>query len=187
MKEKLIEQIVRNVRNPKFYILLIILLVLVLLLFPYIDANYFYYNRVRQRVEILDKICQIDLQIIQNNEVLTSEYNSILEEISIQKNNSLNSIFIKETNKTVNTNKFISGAIVLFILGIISIFLKYESVIYKFFAFIIFGIMSIIFGYVAVLIPTIISPTFNYVFAPLLELFVIFVFAIETNNTHINK
>ena len=74
MKEKIFELFKTNLKNPKLYIGLFIILVMVLLLFPYIDANYFYYSRVEKRINILDKVTEIDKDEVQNNTILKEEY-----------------------------------------------------------------------------------------------------------------
>ena len=70
MQEKIFELIKTNLKNPKLYIGLFIILVIVLPLFPYIDANYFYYSRVEKRINILDKVTKIDKDEIENNNIL---------------------------------------------------------------------------------------------------------------------
>ena len=81
MWEKIIDEIKNNLRNPNLYIVLIIVIMVFLLLFPYIDANIFYYNRVNSRIEILNKMSEIDVEKIQNNEIFMKEYDSLLDEI----------------------------------------------------------------------------------------------------------
>lgn len=88
MFEKIFDIIKTNLKNPKLYITLLVLLVIILLLFPYIDANIFYYQRVNNRVEVLSKISELDADKISNNEILQAEYNSILQEIEKQKEGS---------------------------------------------------------------------------------------------------
>ena len=52
MVEKVFDIIKDNLKNPKLYIALLTIIVVILLLFPYIDANFFYYNRVEKRIDI---------------------------------------------------------------------------------------------------------------------------------------
>lgn len=48
MVEKIFDAIKSNLKNPKLYIGILVLLLCGLLLFPYIDANVFYYQRVKK-------------------------------------------------------------------------------------------------------------------------------------------
>lgn len=41
MKEKIFDLIKENLKNPKLYLGLFIVIIVILLLFPYIDANFF--------------------------------------------------------------------------------------------------------------------------------------------------
>lgn len=77
MFEKIFDLIKNNFKNPKLYVFLLVVLLTVLVLFPYIDANFFYYNRVNDRIDILTKVSEINVEQIQENEILYKEYNSI--------------------------------------------------------------------------------------------------------------
>ena len=106
MLEKIFDLIKNNFKNPKLYVFLLVILLTVLVLFPYIDANFFYYNRVNDRIDILTKVSEINVEQIQENEILHKEYNSILAEIDKQSTGSVGSVFIKESNNTVNLIKY---------------------------------------------------------------------------------
>lgn len=174
MFEKLFDEVKRNLRNPKLYIFILLLLVALLLLFPYIDANIFYYNRVNSRIDILEQITQLDIEKIQENEILEQEYHRILEEISKQSNGSLGRIFITETDTTVNMIKFVSGGFLFWILAIACFFIKnLETLGRRFFGFILIGGIGCLFGLIAKSIPTIVNPVINYVGFPLLLLIII--------------
>ena len=54
LKEKIFELFKQNIKNPNLYVTLFIIIMIVLILFPYIDANYFYYSRVEKRINILN-------------------------------------------------------------------------------------------------------------------------------------
>ena len=43
--ELIVSWIQKNLRNPKFYAVLAVLLIIVVLIFPYIDANFFFFNK----------------------------------------------------------------------------------------------------------------------------------------------
>lgn len=170
MLDKIFELLKNNLKNPKLYVGLFLLLVIGLLLFPYIDANYFYYGRVERRIDILEKMAKIDKSTLEENIVLKNEYNSILKEISKQKNGSIGNIFITENTKAIQKNKFISGGILLWIVGLICLFVKMERYWYKFLGLVLFGLFGAIAGYISMILPTVISPKCNYIVMPFLQL-----------------
>ena len=85
MIEKVFDIVKDNLKNPKFYFIILIGMVMILLLFPYIDANFFYYNRVEKRIAILNDVAGIEKEKLLDNDILKAEYESILAEISKQK------------------------------------------------------------------------------------------------------
>lgn len=50
---------------------------MLILFYPIIDINFLYYKRVNNRINILEKFSNLNLEKIQN-EYLSNEYNSIL-------------------------------------------------------------------------------------------------------------
>ena len=66
----------------KLGIIIIILLVSILILFPFIDTNFFYSNRIKNRINILQEITELDMDKINQDENLLKEYNSIIKEIN---------------------------------------------------------------------------------------------------------
>lgn len=74
----LILEIFKSIKNYKILVWIFILLVMMLILFyPIIDINFLYYKRVNNRINILEKFSNLNLEKIQN-EYLSNEYNSIL-------------------------------------------------------------------------------------------------------------
>lgn len=181
MKEKIFELIKTNFKNPKLYIGLFAILVIGLLLFPYIDANYFYYSRVEKRINILDKVTQIDKDEVENNTILKEEYYSILNEISKQKDGSLGSVFVTKNSYVVKKYKFLSGALLSWIVAIICLFVKMEKWWYRLFGLFIFGLLGAGIGYISMILPTVISPLCNYIIMPILQC-VLFGMLITSNN-----
>ena len=120
LKEKIFELFKQNIKNPNLYVTLFIIIMIVLILFPYIDANYFYYSRVEKRINILNEITELDENRFSNNEILQNEYLSILKEIEKQKDGSLGSVFITDNSQTVNRNKFLSGAVLSWVIAMVS-------------------------------------------------------------------
>ena len=113
MFEKVFDLIKVNLKNPKLYIFVLVILMIGLLVFPYVDANVFYYNRVENRIKILQMISTLDEETIESNPILKNEYNNILSEIDKQKDGSLGSIFSNTQDRTVLILKFITGGCLL--------------------------------------------------------------------------
>lgn len=81
-----------GMNKRKLGIIVIILFVFILILFPFIDTNFFYANRIKNRINILQEITQLDMNKINENEKLLNEYESILNEINESDNNYINKI-----------------------------------------------------------------------------------------------
>lgn len=99
--------------------IIIILIILAVIFYPIIDANFLYYNRSNKRIEIIQKIVNINENDIKRDSRIEEEYNSILNDMNSQSNNYISNIFQKETNKVKNIAKFISGSWLFIIIGII--------------------------------------------------------------------
>lgn len=169
MVEKIFDLIKDNLKNPKLYISLLVVLLVTLVLLPYIDANFFYYDRVDNRIDILSKVVDIDVEKIKDNEILHKEYTSILSEIEKQSSGSVGSIIVKESNKTVNTIKFITGGVILWLIAIMCIFIKnFGSLGARVLGFVVFVVLGCLLGFAAKAIPTILNPWVNYIGVPLL-------------------
>jgi len=168
MSEKLYEEIKKNLRNPKMYAVLLIVLMIVFLLFPYLDANLFYYKRVDDRVEILSELSNLDMDAINHNPVLLGEYESILKELESHPESSINQIFVKETRVSVNAAKFVSGAILVWLLAISCLFMKtIDKKWNRVVAFVILVLLGLLFGKVAKSIPNIFNPWVNVIGFPI--------------------
>ncbi len=188
MIEKIFDLIKDNFKNRKFISAIIIVFLIVMVLFPYIDANYFYYNRVEQRISILKQMAELDIESFDSKPILLQEYNSILEEINNQKDVSLGNIIGQNNTKEVARGKFISGAILSWLLGIFCLFVKMNKTSEKIIGF--FGLLLIgsIAGVISVCIPTIKNPIFNYIFIPIIQLVLVVLWSTskkETDNIQI--
>ena len=120
--ELIVELLKRNYKKPKLWIGIIGTLICIILIFPYIDSNTFYYSRMEKRISILEHLTQLDESKINSNPVYREEYESILQEIAMQRDRSVNSLvtgLVDEVNSSLAAGKnqgnkvikFISGAI----------------------------------------------------------------------------
>ena len=151
------------------------------MLFPYIDAKFLYYNRVEKRIEILNQISQLDQESFENNPVLKNEYDSILNEISKQKDGSIGSIFKTNVSSTEKQWKFITGAAISWVFAFVCFFVKFEKVSYRIVGIFLCILLGVILGIVSSLIPTIITPIINYIFSPILQIILVGLLTANSN------
>lgn len=183
----------RNYKRPKLWIIIISFSFVFVLLIPYIDANFFYYNRMEKRIAILDQVMKLDPNIIKNNDVFNWKYQSILNAISQNEERSINSVMNKmisffsgmsrENNLAENRLlKFFTGALWLIILTICVPFMDtFKKKSDKIMAFFVVAILAFIIGFICMNIPIIITPIVNYISIPLLQLAVIIVLVMKSS------
>lgn len=182
MGEKLLgwfEKIATGEKRRWFFAFLIIFVILGIIIFPYIDANFLYYDRIGKRIDILSSMARLVDTPLEENEVLYEEYLSILEEMKAAREKSLFSSEKIEDSKHDRIWKFGGGAVLWVIIAIILVFSKenderrklkrwankFLSVI---FCLLIGGILGCVFMY----IPTIGSAELNFVLAPVAQIIV---------------
>ena len=181
MKEKIFEVVMSNIKNPKMYALLLALIVVFFLLFPYLDANIFYYKRINDRVDILTKVAALDEDSFADNPVLRDEYERILNEVSNQPESMVSNILTRETSKNAAIAKFITGGLLFWIIAFCCFVIKgFKNIGYKIFGFMLFAVIGIVFGFIAKSMPNIFSPWVNCVGFPFIQC--VFVALILTSN-----
>lgn len=176
MAEKIFEVIKNNLKNPKFYGWILLVIILAWLLFPYVDANYFYFKRVGKRIEILKQMTELDRGKIDDNPVLKEEYLTILSEIKKQKTGSVAAIFIFDETEEVFRNKLLSGGAITWILALVYVFSKNLKKSQRIVGFILLVVIGFLIGFLMAKIPTIISPWGNYILVPILQCVIIGLF-----------
>lgn len=148
-----------------FWAVILLIIVLLLLLYPYIDANFLVFSRINKRIDILERITQLDTDIIDSNTALQEEYNLIIEEISATQDKSVGTITTRQDTNNERIIKFISGGILFWFISLVVLFQKNKkgniSFLQKVFNNILATILCVILGYVLALIgrsiPTIIN------------------------------
>lgn len=163
----------------------ILAILLAIVFYPIIDANFLYYNRTHQRIEIVQKIANISVEDIKKDERLEEEYNSILDDMSKQRSNSINNIFQKETNIKRKFVKFFSGAWLFVFIGIIMPFTKDKEkskrfTLNNFFAGFLCIVIGGIIGFFCYKIPNIISIGVNVVLYQIVLIFLAYTIATST-------
>ncbi|MDO5394212.1 MAG: hypothetical protein Q4F33_06405 [Mycoplasmatota bacterium] len=167
MKEIIIGILKDSKNYKKIAWAFIVFVLMIIMLYPIIDANFLYYKRISNRIEILDKITEIDIEKINNNEKLEQEYNLILNEIESKEDNYLNNIFINETSEKNKLIKFIAGAWMFILVGLIIPFTKDKQKGKRTFSNVLGGALCIgigvLLGYGTMKIPTIINIIVNII------------------------
>lgn len=185
--ELIVDFLKRNYKKPKLWFGILGILVFIILIFPYIDSNTFYYTRMEKRISILEHLTQLDETEINSNPVYRQEYESILQEIQLQRERSVNSI-ATQLFDTVNSSwttgkdqgnkilKFISGAIWFLIVTICVPFMNtFKKRSDKLVAFIVMIILSTIVGCIFMAIPIIYRSWINYFVIPIAQLVIVIV------------
>lgn len=182
-----------SMNKRKLGITLITLCVAILILFPFIDTNFFYSKRIKNRIEILDKITKLDMDVISQDQYLTQEYNSIVKEINESDSNYINKL-LKGSKKDHTIGKIISGGALWWFLGFMvlffyNIFNKDKNVkgknwgtrIAGFVVCLIFGGLT---GLICSIIPTIFNIWVNYIVIPILVLILMFLLLYKTTSNN---
>lgn len=185
--ELIVDFLKRNYKKPNLWFGILGILVFIILIFPYIDSNTFYYTRMEKRISILEHLTQLDETAINSNPVYRQEYESILQEIQLQRERSVNSI-ATQLFDTVNSSwttgknqgnkilKFISGAIWFLIVTICVPFMNtFKKRSDKLVAFIVMIILSTIVGCIFMAIPIIYRAWINYFVIPIAQLVIVIV------------
>ena len=179
--ELIVSWIQKNLKNPKLYAVLAALLIIVAIVFPYIDANFFFYNRIEERVSILQSLSEIDREKVSQSPALQEEYDAIISEIKKQRELSIsNAISFDQPKNHVPLLKFLSGGVLAWIIALwvpfMNTFQDSKAKVLAFFLLILFGG---ILGGIGYIIPIIFNPWVNYIGYPLLQLIALIVLAIK--------
>lgn len=183
----------KNYKRPRLWICLGIIVFCIVLLFPYIDSNFFYYSRMEKRIDILEKVMALDETKINSNPAYMDEYQSILQEMEQQSDRSINSVMNKISNyinhivaigkgQGNSWIKFFTGAIWAIIVTIWVPFMNtFNKRSDKFLAFVLMLIISIVIGWFFSIIPIIITPLFNYIGIPVLQIILVVIVVSNSN------
>ena len=174
MKEFIFKIIMNSKNYKKIAWMFIAILLLIIVFYPIIDANFLYYERVSNRIEILEKVNKKDENAVKKNQKLENEYNAIIDEISEKENKYLNNIFIKETNKNNKIIKFFASSWLLWVTGIVLIITKDKKTgkrMKNILSGLIVFLFSYVIGYFGYIIPTIINVVVNVVLYQIIYIF----------------
>ncbi len=182
-----------NMNKRKLGVIVIIVFASILILFPFIDTNFFYANRIKSRIDILQKITELDMDKINQDKNLTKEYECIVKEINESDSNYINKVL--NNNKNDHTiGKFISGGILWWLLGIIVLFFynafnkednkKGKNWETRIAGFILCAIIGGLIGLICSIIPTIFNIWVNYIIIPILVLVLMILLLYKTSSNN---
>ena len=175
-----------------FWAVILTIIVLLLALYPYIDANFLVFSRINKRIDILERITQLNLDKIDANLALQEEYNSIIGEISAIQEKSVGTITTRQDTSNEKIIKFISGGSLLWLVSLIVLFSKNKkdniSALKKIFNNMMSAILCVVLGYFLALIgknmPTIANVWINAFGFPCIQIAIIglIVYGTSKNN-----
>lgn len=183
----LVDKLPELVKRPKFYLWLIIIGAIAFFAIPFIYANFFFHTRMLNRVEILSRLSELDIEVISGNEILLNEYNAILQELSHQHArvvsiggyNIIGSIIV-EDEPIYRLKKFISGGtlswIIMLFVPLMKTFKSRSEQITAFFLLLIIGMLAGLLGRV---IPTFYNIWVNLIGFPVLQMLLIGIVALR--------
>lgn len=130
MGEKLIDLLGKIVTGPKsriFWAFVIVALVVGIIIFPYIDANYLYYDRIERRINNLQALVDLTGIPLQENEDLYAEYESIIEEMESAREKALSNTANNKDTIQDRRVKFLSGAGLWYIVALMVLITKKKT------------------------------------------------------------
>lgn len=130
MGEKLIDLLGKIVTGPKsriFWAFVIVALVVGIIIFPYIDANYLYYDRIERRINNLQALVDLTGIPLQENEYLYAEYESIIEEMESAREKALSNTTNNKDTIQDRRVKFLSGAGLWYIVALMVLITKKKT------------------------------------------------------------
>ena len=128
--DKLLELLVGIVTGKKsgiFWSVLIVLLIAVVIVYPYIDANFLYYDRIEKRIDNLQKLVELTGEPLYENADLNKEYYSILKEMEIAREKALSNATNSEDSLHDRRVKFFAGAGLWYVVAIAVLFTKKKT------------------------------------------------------------
>lgn len=180
--EELLEVFKKNYKRPRLWICLGLIIFCFVLLFPYIDSNFLYFSRMEKRISILERVMELEQEKINSNPAYQNEYQSILKEMEQQSERTINSVMnrvsnyinnLMETGKEQGNRwiKFFTGAIWFIIVTVCIPFMNtFKKRSDKVLAFVLMLIISFLAGWIFSIIPIIVTPMFNYIGIPIMQI-----------------
>lgn len=189
----MVEIFQKNYRRPKLWIGIILFFFCIVLLFPYIDSNFFYYSRMEKRINTLREVMELDHGLIYSNQAYVNEYQSILQEMEQQRERSINSLMnqadnyfdnlvIMGTGQGNKVIKFLTGALWCILVTVCVPFMNtFDNRGEKIAAFFALVVISGLVGWMCSIIPIIFNPWVNYIGVPVAQIILVIIMVTRSN------
>lgn len=175
----LLEKVITGPKSRFFWALIVVTIIIGIIVFPYIDANFLYYDRIEKRINNLYTLVQLTETSLQENEALNAEYQSILDEMEAAREKALfNATNSKDTEYDYKV-KFFAGAGLWYIVGFILLFNKknekisFRKIITNIFSTVICLTIGSAIGWLFALVPTLGATWINAILTIVLQVFVL--------------
>lgn len=177
---ELLINVITGRRSRLFWAIVIVVVIFSVIIYPYIDANFLYYDRIERRIDNLQKLIELTGKPLEENEELNKEYLSIVAEMETAREKALSNATNVQDSKHDKLVKFLSGAGLWLIVAVGVLFTKKKGekrTLRRFFnnllsAVVCLGMGSLM-GYIFTYIPTLGSVDINAIFAPVVQLVVV--------------
>jgi ABC-type sugar transport system permease subunit len=172
----------------KRLVLIAILLILFIIVYPVIDTNFLYFNRIDNRIDVLTSLQNLDTEFVHSNKVIEEEFTNILSMISNQDESLFldnGNIISRSTSDTMKVLKFISGSIWIWLMILFSpfIFKEFKKTLQGILVLI---ICVLLLGGLGLLIPSFNLQLINYIGFPLLQLIILIGFVYKYSEKKAN-
>ena len=102
-------------------------MIAVVIVYPYIDANFLYSDRIEKRIDNLQKLVELTGEPLHENEDLNKEYLSILNEMETAREKALSNATSNEDTLHDRRVKFFAGAGLWYIVAVAVLFTKKKT------------------------------------------------------------
>lgn len=175
-----LEKIITGPKSRFFWAFAIIALVAGVIVFPYIDANFLYYDRIEKRINNLQAMVELAGGSLEENESLKAEYKSILEEMETAREKALSNTTNKVDTLRDRRTKYLAGASLWCVLAVVLLFSKdkkekwsFKKLFNNFLSAIVCILIGSGIGWIFTLIPTLGTPWISAVIGIFLEVIVL--------------
>jgi len=175
-------------KSKVFWAAVIVIALIGVVIFPYIDANFLYYNRIEKRIANLQNLVELTEKPLEESPELNEEYISILEEIAVAREKSLATATRAEDSKHDRLVKFAGGAGLWAIVAIAVLFarkkgekMSFKKVLNNLLSSLVCVAFGSFVGLFFTWIPTLGAVEVNAVLAPIIQLVVVWLI-IESSN-----
>lgn len=175
---------IRDNNEIRKYFFLFLVIVVIVISIPFIDANFFYYDRTIRRVQLINELLQNAPKSQNTDPELYGVYITKIQEIESYNGNSIHTWLreyyelIYSTTIEEYVRKFSVGGSVFWIIAIICIIMPKTGFIDKVQLFMRFSLWGILYGLLVGMIPFIAQPKVHYLSAIFMSFVTIFLILI---------